>query len=95
MKHSKQDILEAVRRHAERSLSWDGEQLTITDVYLLYESDLQMGECTLMVKWIRSDVDVATDDAIYTVQEDKSGAIVVFGPEWQEYPPPWRLREVI
>jgi hypothetical protein len=95
MLHSKQDILAAVRRHAERALSWDGEQLTIRDVYLPYESDLRMGECTVMVKWTRSGVNVATDDAIYTIQEDKGGALDVFGPEWPEYPPPWRLREVI
>jgi len=95
MLHSKQDILAAVRRHAERALSWDGEQLIIRDVYLLYESDLRMGECTVMVDWTRSDVDVATDDAIYTVQEDKSGELVVYGPEWWEYPPPWKLHEVI
>jgi hypothetical protein len=93
MVHSKQDILEAVRRHAERALSWDGEQLTIRDVYLLYESDLRKGECRVLVKWTRSDVDAATDDALYTVQEDTSGALKIFGPEWWEYPPPWRLRE--
>lgn len=95
MLHSEQDILEAVRRHAERALSWDGEQLTIRDVYVPYASDLRMAECTVMVQWTRSDVDMATDDAIYTVQEDTSGALVIFGPEWPEYPPPWGLREVI
>lgn len=95
MIHGKQDILEAVRRHAERALSWDGEQLTIGDIYLFYESDLRTGECTVIVQWTRSDINVATDDAIYTVSEDKSGALVIYGPEWQEYPPPWRLREVL
>jgi hypothetical protein len=95
MKHSKQDTLEAVRRHAERALSWDGEQLTIRDVYLPYESDLSMGECTVMVEWTRSDIHVATDDAIYTLQEDKSGELKIYGPEWWEYPPPWRLHAVI
>jgi hypothetical protein len=95
MLRSKQDILAAVRRHAERALSWDGEQLTIHDVFLPFKSDLGMGECTVMVKWTRSDVDAATDDAIYTFQEDKSSTLDVFGPEWPEYPPQWRLREII
>jgi hypothetical protein len=61
---SKQEILAAVRRHAETDLAWDGEQLTIIDVYILYEGDLKIGDVTVMVKWIRSDVAVKTDDAI-------------------------------
>ncbi len=93
MLHSQQDILAAVRRHAERALSWDGEQLTIRDAYVPYASDLRMAECTVMVQWTRSDVAMAPDDAIYTVQEDTRGALVICGPEWPEYPPPWRLRE--
>lgn len=95
MLHSKHDILEAVRKHAEQALSWDGEQLTIREVYVPFASDLRMGECTVMVQWARSDVETATDEAIYTVQEDTSGVLVIFGPEWPEYPPPWRLREVM
>jgi hypothetical protein len=95
MRHSKQEILEAVRRHAEEALSWEGEQLTITDVYLFYESDLSKAECTVGVRWNRSDIDVKTDDALYTVQDDKTEALDIFGPEWWEYPPPWRLHEVI
>jgi hypothetical protein len=95
MNHGKQEILDAVRQHAERALSWEGEQLTILDVVIPYASDLTMGECTVEVKWSRTDVHVPTDIAIYTVQEDKSGALDVFGPEWPEDPPPWRLREVM
>jgi hypothetical protein len=51
MRHRKHDILEAVRRHAERALSRDGEQLTVGEVYLFHESDLRQSECTVIVKW--------------------------------------------
>lgn len=95
MRHSKQEILDAVRKRAEIDLSWEGEQLSILDVYIEYESDLRKAECTVLVKWKRSDVEVETDDAIYTLSDKRTEELDIVGPEWWEYPPAWKLHKVI